>query len=217
MLPFTHEQFVAVLVGYNDAIRPMQVAAYIAGIGAVALLFRRTRLLEPDHRRCTRGNVAVDRHLLPRALLCADQPCRLAVWRVVRRRGHLPGLRRTRPRPASLWVPVRAGGLGWHRLRLYAAILYPLIGLATGVTYAEMPMFGVTPCPVTIFTFGMLLLTTKRLPWRLLAIPLVWSLIGGSAAFLLAVPQDWVLLASGLIAVTLIILRDHGRHLTAAA
>ena len=98
----------------------------------------------------------------------------------------------------------------------YAAVLYPLIGLATGVAYGEMPIFGVTPCPVTIFTFGMLLLTTKRLSWWLLAIPLVWSLIGGSAAFLLAVPQDWVLLASGLIAVTLIMLRDHGRHLTAA-
>ena len=27
----------------------------------------------------------------------------------------------------------------------------------------------------------------------LLAIPFIWSLIGGSAAFLLDVPQDWVL------------------------
>ena len=32
----------------------------------------------------------------------------------------------------------------------------------------------------------------------LLVIPVVWSLVGGSAAFLLDMPQDWPLLASGL-------------------
>ncbi|TGQ38487.1 MULTISPECIES: DUF6064 family protein [unclassified Mesorhizobium] len=79
----------------------------------------------------------------------------------------------------------------------YTAVLYPLIGMATGHTYPEMPMFGVTPCPVTIFTFGMLLLTTQRLPRWLLVIPFVfvWSLIGGSAAIALGVTQDWLLLA----------------------
>jgi Family of unknown function (DUF6064) len=44
----------------------------------------------------------------------------------------------------------------------------------------------------------------------LLLIPFIWSLIGGSAAILLDVPQDWFLLASGFIAVPLIIFRD--RH-----
>ena len=60
-------------------------------------------------------------------------------------------------------------------------------------------MFGVTPCPVTIFTLGMFLLTTSPVPKGLLVIPFIWSLIGGSAAILLHVPQDWVLLASGFI------------------
>ena len=32
-------------------------------------------------------------------------------------------------------------------------------------------------------------------------IPFIWSLIGGSAAILLDVRQDWLLLVSGLIAV----------------
>ena len=74
--------------------------------------------------------------------------------------------------------------------------------------YPEMPMFGVTPCPVTIFTFGMLLLTTRPPSRWLLVIPFIWSLIGGSAAVLLGVPQDWALLASGLIAIPLILHRD---------
>jgi Family of unknown function (DUF6064) len=92
----------------------------------------------------------------------------------------------------------------------YAAILYLLIGVANGHHYPEMPMFGVTPCPVTIFTFGLVLLTVRPFPRWLLFVPFVWSLIGGSAAILLNVPQDWLLLVSGCIAVPLIVFRD--RH-----
>lgn len=67
-----------------------------------------------------------------------------------------------------------------------------------------MPMFGITPCPVTIFTFGLFLLTTKPIPRRLLVIPVIWSLIAGSAAFLLAMPQDWLLLVSGVAVLALL-------------
>jgi hypothetical protein len=82
-------------------------------------------------------------------------------------------------------------------------------GMATGHNYPAVPIFGVTPCPVTIFTFGMLLLTIGPVPRWLLVIPVIWSLIGGSAAILLAVPQDWLLLVSGFVAVPLIAVRDY--------
>jgi hypothetical protein len=58
-------------------------------------------------------------------------------------------------------------------------------------------MFGITPCPVTLFTLGLLLLTTAPVPAWLLVIPLLWAQVGGSAAFLLDIPQDWLLLFSG--------------------
>jgi hypothetical protein len=105
---------------------------------------------------------------------------------------------------------LRPGAAAWGGAALvaYAAIIYPLIGVATDHRYPEMPMFGVTPCPVTIFTFGMLLLTAGPVPRWILVIPVVWSLIGGSAAILLKVPQDWLLLIGGCIALTLIIFRD---------
>jgi hypothetical protein len=67
-----------------------------------------------------------------------------------------------------------------------------------------MPMFGITPCPVTIFTFGIFLLAAASVSRRLFVIPVIWSLIGGSAAFLLQVPQDWLLLFSGLSVVPLL-------------
>ena len=88
--------------------------------------------------------------------------------------------------------------VGWA-LIAYAAVLYPLIGFRLGHSFEEVPMFGITPCPVTIFTLGLLLLAAP-MPRGLLAIPFLWSLVGGSAAFLLGVPQDWVLLLAGIVA-----------------
>ena len=90
--------------------------------------------------------------------------------------------------------------LGWL-LVAYAVVLYPLIGMATGDAYPAMPMFGITPCPVVVFTFGLFLLARDPIPRRLLVMPVVWSLIGGSAALLLRMPQDWVLLLSGFAVV----------------
>jgi uncharacterized membrane protein YjjB (DUF3815 family) len=67
------------------------------------------------------------------------------------------------------------------------------------------PLFGVAPCPTTIFTLGMLLLSNAS--WRLFAIPLVWSIIGGSAAVLLGVPQDYGLILAGAVAAIFLITR----------
>jgi hypothetical protein len=64
-------------------------------------------------------------------------------------------------------------------------------------------MFGVTPCPTTIFTFGVLLLSARPLPALLLVIPLAWAAIGGSAAVLLGVREDLTLTAAAAIAVML--------------
>jgi hypothetical protein len=57
-------------------------------------------------------------------------------------------------------------------------------------------MFGV-PCPTTIFTAGILMLARPRI-WPLSVIPVLWSAIGGSAAFLFGVAADLVLPIAGL-------------------
>lgn len=93
---------------------------------------------------------------------------------------------------------------------VYAAVVYPLVGMWSGHRYPELPMFGITPCPVTIFTFGLMLLAASPVPRWLLVIPVIWSLIGGSAAVMLGVPQDWLLLVSGASAVAIVV-RDRAR------
>ena len=85
-------------------------------------------------------------------------------------------------------------------LLLYALCLYPILGIAAGETWPAIPLFGVTPCPLTIFTWACLLLAKEGISWWLWAVPLSWSIIGGSAALLLSIPQDWILPIAGTIA-----------------
>jgi hypothetical protein len=87
-------------------------------------------------------------------------------------------------------------------------IIYPLLGISLGHTYPRSPMFGVTPCPATIFTFGMLLWTTKPVPVYLLIIPLLWSIIGMSAAVSLRVYEDFGLVVAGVLGTILILLKN---------
>lgn len=208
MLPFTPEQFLAVFVGYNNAIWPVQVAAYLLGGVAVVLLFRQT----PGSDRAVAGILAamwlwtgVFYHAVWFAVINKAAYVFAALFMVQGCYFIYAGVYRH-----QLRFGLRRGLAAWAGAAFvaYAAAVYPLIGMATGHPYPAMPMFGVTPCPVTIFTFGMLLLTVGPVPRGLLVIPVVWSLIGGSAAILLNVPQDWLLLLSGCIAVPLMVVRD---------
>jgi hypothetical protein len=60
-------------------------------------------------------------------------------------------------------------------------------------------MFGVAPCPTTIFTIGMLLLARGRWIAWLSIIPFLWSLVGLAAALQLGIPEDFVLPLAGVV------------------
>ena len=217
MLPFTREQFFAVFVDYNAAVWPAQWFGYALGLAMLVMLLRP----RPDGDRWLGAGLAlmwlwtgvvyhglffsaINRAALLFGGLFALQGLLFAHVGLVRR---------------ELQFAVRrdfAGIVGWA-LMAYALLLYPLIGMAAGHRLSELPMFGITPCPVTLFTLGLLLQARAPLARRLLVIPLVWTLIGGSASFLLGVPQDWLLLASSAVAVYLLVHDRRGpTHLAAA-
>ncbi|MBZ0228905.1 MAG: DUF6064 family protein [Bauldia sp.] len=210
MLPFTREQFLDVFVAYNDAIWPAQVAAYLLGIVAVALVFRPTR-----------GSDRIVAGILAAMWLWTGIAYHGVFFATINKPAYAFGALFVVQGAFLLYAGVvrdqvrfgfDAGPAAWVGTVFvaYAAVLYPLIGMAAGHAYPAMPVFGVTPCPVTIFTFGLLLLTKQPLSRWLLVVPFIWSLIGGSAAILLGVAQDWLLLVSGLVAVPLIVFRDRG-------
>ncbi|MBI3156830.1 MAG: hypothetical protein HYZ20_15690 [Burkholderiales bacterium] len=210
MLPFTREQFLGVFAEYNIAVWPVQVVAYALGLAVVAALLRPS----PIGHRFVAGALAamwiwtgVAYHGL---FFAPINPVALAFGALFVVQGILFFVAGAAGRRLVFGRSVGfATTLGWA-LVAYAAVLYPLLGQATGHAYPAQPMFGITPCPVTLFTFGVLLLTSAPVPRWLLIIPLAWSLVGGSAAFMLGVPQDWPLLFSGLTIVWLV-LRDRRR------
>jgi hypothetical protein len=65
--------------------------------------------------------------------------------------------------------------------------------------------------PTTIFTSGILLWTRSTLPKILLVIPLLWSIIGFSAAVSLGIREDIGLLVAGVAGTTMIVIRDKPR------
>lgn len=81
------------------------------------------------------------------------------------------------------------------------SLMYPFLTMALGHDYPATPTFGL-PCPTTILTVGVLLTVRDRIPSSLSAVPILWGFIGGSAAALLNVQTDYVLLAAGLLLVT---------------
>ena len=201
MLPFTETEFFAVFGRYNLAIWPAQIVAYALALVAIgALIFRPAW-----------GAHAV---FVVLALLWGwtGAAYHLGYFSTINPAAWLFGAAfilqagllahhalKTGPAPERRRLD---GVIGWTMIA-YAALLYPLLNGWLGHAYPQAPAFGVTPCPLTIFTFGLMSLAHARLPWRLYAIPVVWSAIGGSAALMLGVAADWALPAAGLLALAL--------------
>jgi Family of unknown function (DUF6064) len=86
-----------------------------------------------------------------------------------------------------------AGGL----FVAYSLLVYPMLNILFGHGWPIMPTFG-APCPIVIFTFGVLLWTNPAASPCFLVIPLVWAVVGTTAAMTLGMPED---AAMGLAAV----------------
>jgi hypothetical protein len=200
MLPFTAEQFFAVFAAYNTAVWPAPVVTYALGIVAVAA--------PPRGGHVADGLVAAVLALLWLWTGIAYHWLALAA---INRAAWVFGALFVAEAALLVWSGIVRGplqfccrpdpdGIVGLLLVVYAAMLCPLAGHASGYDYPAMPMFGITPCPVTIFTLDLLLLA-RAVQWPVIIIPVLWSLIGGTTALLLNVPQDWLLLFSGPLAV----------------
>lgn len=211
MIPFTVDQFFSLFAAYNAAIWPAQVCAYLLGAVAVWAIFAGGSSggrvvaavlaflwmwngLAYHLAFFTRINSAAYGF----AALFAIQGLLFFAFGTIG--GHLGFSGRTGWR----------GALGML-LIAYAALIYPILGYTAGHAWPKAPMFGVAPCPTTIFTFGVLLLAAAPLPLWLVAIPVVWAGIGATAAVLLAVPEDLGLLVAGVLGAVLLPAWGYGR------
>ena len=204
MLPFMREVFLAVFVAYNQAVWPAQVLAYLLSLWMVILIIGPSK----QRSRVVAAGLAamwlwtgVAYHTMHFSTISTAAWVFAALFVIQGLLFIEAGV--ARGRVAFGLCNGWTGWLGWLMVA-YASIVYPLLGQFCGHGYPAIPMFGVAPCPVTLFTFGLFLLTTAPVPRRLLVIPVIWSLIGGQAAFRLGIPQDWPLIVSGATVIGLI-------------
>jgi Family of unknown function (DUF6064) len=207
-LPFATADFLAVFARYNAAIWPGQIAAYLLGAIAVAAALRPSRL---GDRVAAGALVAmwlangIGYHAL---FFAAINPAAIgfaAIFMVEAALIAWLGLARGRLRFA--WKSDAAAFAGVVTMA-YAAIVYPLLGLASGHTYPAAPIFGTAPCPTTIFTFGMFLLARAPFPKALLVVPALWAVIGTGAAVSLGMTEDYAQPLAAILACVLILRRD---------
>jgi hypothetical protein len=201
-LPFSVDQFFAVIRQYNESVWPAQVLLLLLGVAAIAFLAGRRPW----------SSVAISGIL---ALL----------WGWTGLVYHLAFFARINPLAYvfGALALIGAGVIFWlgivrHELEFtlrqdarsaiglvlvaFALVIYPAWSTFAGHAYPDLPTFGL-PCPTTIFTIGMLAMARGRKVRFALVVPILWSLVGGQAAFLLDVPPDLGLLAAGLVALGL--------------
>ena len=77
----------------------------------------------------------------------------------------------------------------WAALLVFALLIYPIWGTLAGHAYPALPSFGL-PCPTTIFTIGVLALASSPSLRAILTVPILWSLVGSQAVFVVDVKPD---------------------------
>ena len=211
-MPFDVEQFLDVFGAYNRAVWPGQLLLYGLALFLVARVWWRPR--ETGQGPILWGLaflwswMAVVYHLAffapinPAARWFAAvfllEALLLLFWGARQR-----AAASSRPSGARAWI----GGA----LVAYGLVLYPLVSVVVGHRLPRAPTFGV-PCPTTITTLGLLVWITPPARW-LLIVPLAWSFIGASAAFLFGMKEDIGLSVAGITALawTIVDLRTSRR------
>jgi peptidoglycan/LPS O-acetylase OafA/YrhL len=203
-IPFTTEQFFDVFRQYNSTIWPAQVLLLALAVLAVVYIALRRPW----------SSMAVSIIL---ALL----------WVWLGAAYHMAFFARINPVAYGFGALSIVGGLlfAWHgvfreslqfaftsgvrtcvglALIVFALIAYPVWVTVAGHAYPELPTFGL-PCPTTIFTIGLLALSSGPGLRAVLTVPMLWSLVGSQAAFLLDVKPDLGLLAAGAVGIGLFV------------
>jgi hypothetical protein len=194
-LPFTPEQFFEVFAEYNSAIWPAQLLLWAAAVALLVAVLRWP--LSAGRAAATLLGmfwawVGLAYHLAffwqinPAAPLFAT--IALAAAAAFFRVGALKG-------KLQFEATLSARAMIGLAFALFALAVYPVIGFFAGHEYPAAPTFGL-PCPLTLFTIGILMMASQGVPRVLSAGPLLWALIGTSAAIALGVPQDLSLIAA---------------------
>lgn len=195
--PFSNEQFLAVFERYNVSVFPAQIILLLLGILALILVFRS----------------GVTKSIYISSFLAV-----LWLWSgIVYHIGFFSGINK----PAFIFglFFIIQGMLiiyvGWVKKAftfsftqnisndiglffvLFGLIIYPFISWITERSLVHTISAGL-PCPSVIITLGFFMLNSTRIKWYLIIIPVLWSIIGISAALNFGIYQDFMMIIAAL-------------------
>ena len=206
-IPFTIDQFLQVFRDYNTSIFPFQLILYVLAFIAIYLVIKPSRI----------SSLLIG-SILGFFWLWMGVVYHIMFFTVINKAAFVFGslfilegllifyFTLFRKKLSFTFKPDIYGVTGMIMI-LFALLIYPLLGYLFGHIYPASPTFG-APCPTTIFTFGILLMSVNRIPWTVFVIPFLWSLLGFSAALQLGIIEDTGLLVAGLVTVIMLLVRN---------
>jgi hypothetical protein len=203
--PFTGESYFSLFEAYNDTIWPAQIVAYLLGLLVLFLALRpimaggRIALLILALFWLWNGIVYHFLFFLQINFAAVPFGALFALQGLMLGGSAIRGGRQLR------FVPDATGWVGLAFV-VFALVAYPLLAWSAGHGWPRAAMFGVAATPMTIFTFGVLLMLEGRSAVLLGVLPLLWALAAGLAAVVrLGAPEDWSLLLAGIVGFTLLV------------
>jgi Family of unknown function (DUF6064) len=205
-MPFSADAFFDVFTVYNRALWPFAAALWLLTAGVFALFVSNPRDWASLLRLVLAGHWLWAGAMYHAFFFTAINP---VAW-LFAALFILQSVLFAAPRSFEPSTPVRRGSMRHvvSTALIVYGLLYPLVAWADGFVYPRMPTFGV-PCPTVVLTIGFLIAVSTR-SLLLSAVPIAWSLVGGSAAWLFGVHADLALPVAGVIlAGDLMLRRSH--------
>lgn len=203
-IPFSPEQFLDTFRRYNEGVWPAQVVLLLLALVALWLASGARQDAAARAVRDARvvlavlaslwGWMGVVYHL---AYFRAINPAATVFGVAFIAQGAFFAWLALRRMPPQFGATRDTRGIVGALLASYALVVYPLLGVALGHRYPYAPTFGL-PCPTTLFTFA-LLCWARGMPRATYVVPLLWAVVGTSAALSLGMREDLGLLAAALV------------------
>lgn len=210
-MPFSIEQFLNVFQKYNQAVYPMQIIFYLLAILIIVLSIRKSSSSD----KIISGILSffwiwmgIVYHIL---FFTTINKAAYLFGSVFILEGILIFYYGVMKNSLTFRFNTGFSGITGAILIFFALIVYPVTGYFQGHIFPASPTFGL-PCPTTIFTLGLFLLCDKKFTFAVLIIPVLWSVLGFSAAFSLGIKEDIGLIVAGLLTAILIITRRTKRQ-----
>lgn len=209
-IPFTINEFLEVFKRYNEGIFPAQIVAYLLGLFSVSLLFKRNNVssviisgvlslfwiwMGIVYHLIYFSRINEAAKIFGIAFIL--QGLLFLIFGVFKRRINF---RLDLPR-------IDLSQLFTIILIVYGMFIYPILNQLLGHPYPYSPVFGLAPCPTVIFTFGILMLSVPKVPFYLIIIPFLWSLVGFFAAINLGMVEDYGLVIAGVLGLIFILIK----------